>query len=159
MNRMPERALNLLGRDRIRLGGAVQEHAHALAAGPELAHALEQALRVANRRHVRVRDEKDRVGGVQRRDRARIDLAAGVDDDVLVLPREQPEQLFDRAAVGGAGPVELIGAREDLETGLVLDDQLFQELAVEPVQVVGLVDKNAGPAPVNSFARAIRVVQ
>ena len=51
------------------------------------------------------------------------------------------EQLLDRAAVGGARPIELIRAGEDVETGLVLDDQLAQELAIEPVQVVDRVEQ------------------
>ncbi len=138
---MAERPFDLLGRDRIRLGGPVQQHADALAGRPELAHALEQPLRVAHRRHVRVRDEIHVIRRVQRRCRARIDLAAGVHDDVLVLPREQAQQLFDRAAVGGAGTIEVVRAGQNLEARLVLDDQLAQELAVEPVQVVDRVEQ------------------
>ena len=40
-----------------------------------------------------------------------------------------------------AGPVELLGAGEDVEPGLVLDHQLLQELPVEPVQVVDRVEQ------------------
>ena len=58
VNRMPERAFDLLRRNRVRLGGAVEQHAHALAARAELPHAIEQPLRVAHRRHVRIRDEE-----------------------------------------------------------------------------------------------------
>ena len=50
------------------------------------------------------------------------------------------------AAVGGARPVELIGAGEDLEARLVLHHQLAQELAIEAVQVVDRVEQAvAGP--------------
>jgi len=144
MNRMTERGLNLLGWNRIRLRRPVEHHAHALAARPELAHALEQPLGVADRWHVGVGDEEHLIGGVERRNRARIDLAAGVDDDVLVLAREQAEQLFERAAVGGARPVELIGSGENLEARLVLDDELTQELFVQPMQIVDRI-QNAVP--------------
>ena len=137
---MSERALDLLRRNRIRLRRAVQQHADALAAGAKLAHAIEQPLRVAHRRHVGIRHEEHLVRGVERRDRAGIDLAAGVHEDVFVLPVEQPEQLFDRAAVRRARPIELIGAGENLEPRLVLDHELLQEFAIEPVQVVDRVE-------------------
>ncbi len=99
----------------IRLGGAVQQEPDAFAARTELAHAIEQPLRVAHRRHVGIGDEEHLIGRVQRRRAARVDLAAGVDQDVLVLARQQPEQLLDGAAVGGARPIELIGPGENLQ--------------------------------------------
>ena len=45
-----------------------------------------------------------------------------------------------RAAVGRARTVEVIRAGENLEARLVLDDELLQELAIEPVQVVDRVE-------------------
>ena len=38
------------------------------------------------------------------------------------------------------GPVELLGAGQDVEAGLVLRDQLAQEVLVEPVQVLDRVE-------------------
>src|SRR5262245_13498579 len=146
MNWMPERALDLFRRNRVGLGGAVQEHPHALAAGAELAHAIQQPLCVAHRRHVGVPDQEHLVGGVQRRDRAGIDLAAGIDQDVFVLSRQQPHQLFERAGVGRARPIEVIRSRKDLQAGLVLHDELAQELVIEAMQVVDGVE-NAEPRP------------
>ena len=140
MDRMSERALDLLRRNRKRLGRSIQHHADALPARAKLPDALEQALRVAHRRHVGIGDQEHLIGRVQRRHRAGIDLTAGVDDDVVVLPGEQPEQFFERTRVLRARPIELIGARQDVEPRLVLDHQLLEELAVEPVQVVDRIE-------------------
>ena len=83
-----------------------------------------------------------------RRHRAGVDLRARVDDHVLVLTREQPEDFLERGGVGRAGTVEQLGSREDLEPGLVLDHQLAQELGVEAVQVVDRVEQRvAAPNP------------
>ena len=115
MNRMAERASICLGG--IGYGSAARfsrmrtRSPHA----PELPHAVEQALRVAHRRHVGIGDEKHRVGGVQRGDGHRIDLAAGVDEDVVVLPRQQAEHFFERARVGRAGPVEVVRPAENVQ--------------------------------------------
>ena len=68
VHRVPERRLDLLRRDHALLRRAVEQHPHPLAADAELPHAIDQALRVAHRRHVRVRDDEDRVGRVQRAD-------------------------------------------------------------------------------------------
>ena len=146
VNRMAERVFDLLGRNRVRLGGAVKQHAHALPARAELTDQIEQTLRVANRRHVGIRHEKHHVRRIQRRDRTRVDLAAGVHDDVFVLAREQPQQFFDRAAVRGAGPIELIRPGENLQPRLVLHDQFPQELPVEPVEVVDPVEQRIARA-------------
>ena len=51
-----------------------------------------------------------------------------------------------RAAVGRARPVELVGTGENLEARLVLDDELAQELAIEPVQVVDRVEQRVAAA-------------
>ena len=83
---------------------------------------------------------------VERRHGARVHLRAGVDDDVLVLAAEQPEHLFEAAAVARAGPIEEIRAGEDLEPGLVLDHELLQELLVEPMQVVERVEHRVAAA-------------
>src|SRR6185295_13477321 len=85
--------------------------------------------------------QEHRVAGVERSDRARINLAAAIDEDVLVLARQQPEELLDGPAVGGAGPIELIGAGQDLQAGLVLHDELLEELAIEPVEIVDGVEQ------------------
>jgi hypothetical protein len=135
-----QRAFNLFRWNGKRLRGSVQQQPHALAAGAKLSHAIQQTLRVPNRRDVRIGDEKQLIGGVHRRNRARIDLAAAVDDDVVVLPRQQPQQLFDRAAVGGARTVEMIRAGQNLQAGFVLHHQLAQKLAIEPMQVVDRID-------------------
>ena len=80
-----ERRLDLLRRDQVLIRRSrFSRTLIALAAGAELPHAIDQPLRVADRRHVRVGDQEDRVGGVQRGDRARVDHVAGVDDDVVV---------------------------------------------------------------------------
>ena len=157
MDRMSERALDLLRRNRKRLGRPIQHHADALPARAQLPDALEQALRVAHRRHVGIGDQEHLIGRVQRRHRAGIDLTAGVDDDVVVLPREQPEQFFERPRVLRARPIELIGARQDVEPRLVLDHQLLEELAVEPVQVVDRIENGepgTDPEEQRHFAEA-----
>ena len=53
-------------------------------AGPELPHAIDEPMGVANGRHVGIGDQEHRLGGVERRDRARVDRVADVDDDVVV---------------------------------------------------------------------------
>ena len=146
VNRMPERAFNLRGRNRVRLRRAIQQQTDAIAARAELADALEQPLGVPHRRHVGVGDETDVVGGVERRHRAGSNVAARVDDDVLVLAPEQPEHFFETRNVLGARTLEVIRARHDVETGLVLDDQLAQELAVEPMEVVHRVEQREAAA-------------
>ena len=50
------------------------------------------------------------------------------------------------ADVRGARALELIGAGQDVEPGLVLDDQLAQELAVEAVEVVDGVEQRVAAA-------------
>ena len=145
-DRMSERALDLRRRNRIRLGGSIEQHANPIAGRAELTDAIEQPLRVADRRHVGVGDEEDRVRGVERRDRAGVHLRAGVHDDVLVLAAEHTEHLFERAAVGGARTIEEIRSGEDLEPGLVLDHELLHELLIEPVQVVERVQHRVAAA-------------
>ena len=94
MNGMPQRVFDLLRRNGIRFRRAVEQHPNALAAGSELPHALQEPLRVAHRGHVGIRDQVHRVGGVQRSDRARVDLAPGVNDDVFVLTGQQAQPGF-----------------------------------------------------------------
>ena len=114
---------------------------HALAAGPELADPVEQTLSVANARDVGVGDEVNAVRHVQRRCRRQIQLAARVDHDVLELLRQEAKHLFDGARLRTGWTVEMIGAGENLETGLVLDDQLLEKPAVETVKVVDRVEQ------------------
>ena len=140
MDAVAERRLDLLRRDQVLIGHAVEQHLDALAAGAELADALDQPLRVADRRHVGIGHQEDRVGGIERRGHAGVDDVAAVDDDVVVGAREHAQELFDRAGVLRVGPVELLGGREDVEAGLVLGDQLLQEVLVEPVQVLDRVE-------------------
>ena len=103
MNRVAERGLDLRRRNRIRLRRAVEQHAHALAARAELSDAIEQALRVAHRRHVGIGDEADRVGRVERRhEQALIWLPASITMYSYCL-RQQPEDLFEPAASAGPG--------------------------------------------------------
>jgi len=80
MNRVPERALDLPGRNRIRLLGAVEAARARVRRRRRVAGAVQQPLRV-RMTAVRVGDQEDRVGGVERRDRARVDLTAAVDQD------------------------------------------------------------------------------
>ena len=114
---------------------------HALAASPELADPVEQTLSVANARDVGVGDEVNAVRHVQRRCRRQIQLAARVDHDVLELLRQEAKHLFDGARLRTGWTVEMIGAGENLETGLVLDDQLLEKPAVETVKVVDRVEQ------------------
>ena len=58
MNRPAERGFNLLWQNRLWIGGAVEDHPHPIARCAELSNPIEQALRVADRRHVGVADEK-----------------------------------------------------------------------------------------------------
>jgi hypothetical protein len=52
MDAVAERGLDLLRRDQVLIGDAVEQDLDALAAGAELPDALDQPLRVADRRHV-----------------------------------------------------------------------------------------------------------
>ena len=115
MNAVAERRLDLLGPDQDLIRCAVDQHLHPLAAGAELTHALDQPLGVANRRHVGIGDEEDRVRREQRRRDARADDVARVDDDVVVHPREHPHQFLDRRRVLRGRAIELLGAGQDIE--------------------------------------------
>ena len=57
-----------------------------------------------------------------------------------------PEDLFERRAVRRVRPIEVVGPGQDLEAGLVLGDQLAQELRVEAVHVVEGVDQRVAAA-------------
>src|SRR5215467_2286298 len=70
-----------------------------------------------------------------------MDLTAGVDYDVVVLTRQQTEQLLEGRRIVRARPIELIGSGENLEARLVLQYQLAKELAIEPMQVVDRIDQ------------------
>ena len=57
---------------------------------------------------------------------------------------ERPSICSSCSTAGGvlrARPIDLIAARQNVEAGLVLDDELAQELLVHPVQVVEGVDQ------------------
>ena len=140
MDRVAERVLDLLRRNHVWLDRPVQQNPNALARDAELPRAIEQPLGVADRWDVGVGHEKHLVGREQPRARHRVDHAARVDDDVLVLFGEQPQQLLDGAAVCRPGAIEVLGPRQDFKPRFVLHRQLAQEVAIEPMEVVDGVD-------------------
>ncbi len=130
--------LERLGREEV---GAHAEHLRELEErAAQLGRARDQALRVPDRRHIGIRHQEHGVRRIQSRDNARVDHVAGVDDDEVVRLREHSEQLLDGARVLRVRPVELFGAGENVEPGLVPRHQLAQELAVQAVQVLDGVE-------------------
>ncbi len=140
MNAVAKRGFDLLRPHQVLIGSAVQENLHALAAGAELAHPIDETLGVPDRRHVGVGHQEDRVGPIQRGRDARIDHVAGVDDDVVVGAGQHPQQLLERAGVLGVRAVELLRAGQNVEAGFVLRHQLLQEVLVQAVQVLDRVE-------------------
>ena len=65
---------------------------------------------------------------------------ASIDDEVVDRP-EHLQQLLDRRRVVRPRAIDLIAAGQDVEAGLVLDDELAQEFLIEPVKVVDGVDQ------------------
>jgi hypothetical protein len=140
MYRMSNCPLDLLQRDGKRFGRAVQEQPHPLASSAKLPHAIEQPLRVPHGRDVRIRHQKHAICGVECGYRDRVDLAARVHDDVVVLRREEPKHFFDRTGVSHTGSVELLRPGQDFQPRFVFRHQLAQELSVEAVEVVDRIE-------------------
>ena len=139
MHWIPERRFDLGGGD-AGCPGPIEQDADALAADAQLTHAFDQPLRIAHGRHIGGDYDEERVGGVERADRARVDGVARVDEHVIVRAAQHPEQFLDRARVRGRWPVGLLRSGEDFQLGLVLRDQLPEKIPVQPMQVVDGVE-------------------
>ena len=113
------------------VGHAVQQHAKPIFVGPELPHAIDDAMRVAHAGDVGIRHEIDRIGGEHGDVRTRPGHQAPVDDDVVVAAAQRLEQLLEDDGVLRPGTIGLLAAGEDVEAGLVLHHELAQELGVD----------------------------
>src|SRR5918993_1518463 len=85
-------------------------------------------------------NDEEGVGGIQCAERARVDRVARVDDHVVVRPAEHAEQLLDGTGVGRGRTIGLLGPGQNLEFGFVLGDELPEEVAVQPMQIVDGVE-------------------
>ena len=110
MNRVTQRSLDLLGRNRVRIGRPIEQQTDAVTRGAELAYALQKPLGIPERGHIGIRDEKHLICSVQGSRGVRIDLAARIDDDELVLSRQKPAELLDGSGVAGTAHRELAAA-------------------------------------------------
>ena len=80
--------------------------------------------------------------------------AFAVSPRVFPIPLYDPELYADDQANGRVAEFVIANF-----LGFFAEPPVGNSIPGRITQIVGLVDKDAGPAPVNSFARAIRLVQ
>jgi len=118
----------------------LSQHAHAFAAGAELADAAPAAACECGSTHVRVGDQEI-VSAVLEAATVHELIDCRVDQDVLVLPREKSEQFSSprrlRRPADRTDPSRTRISRPDL----CFTTSSRQELAIEPVQVVDGVEQ------------------
>ena len=83
---------------------------------------------------------------IERSGRTRRDLVADVDHDVFVVAAEHSNHLLDGAAVTRSRTLEIGRSGQQLEARLVLDDEIAQELRVEPMHVVERIEQRVAAA-------------